>query len=148
MYLSPYITDQCVTLETGTELTSLIISWRSDSQGLCPRDFMTVPSSVVVMVPADVDLLVAYLFLARISCCCWWTICLITWKYMLFLPSPSLSNKLKASLNSAIWSSESLLAIFLPSAKNICFYIHLNRTSTSNKNMKLATPLVMSNFIF
>lgn len=52
--------------------TSLIISWSSASVGFWPRDLMTVPSSLVVMVP-----------------------------------SPSLSKREKASLNSAIYSSVS-----------------------------------------
>ena len=47
--------------------TSLIISCNSASVGFCPSDLMTVPSSLVVIVP-----------------------------------SPSLSNRLKASLNSGI----------------------------------------------
>ncbi|CAL4061248.1 unnamed protein product, partial [Meganyctiphanes norvegica] len=50
--------------------TSLIMSCNSASVGFCPSDLMTVPNSLVVMVP-----------------------------------SPSLSNKEKASLNSAICSS-------------------------------------------
>ena len=45
--------------------TSLIISWSSASVGFCPNDLITVPNSLVVMVP-----------------------------------SPSLSNRLNASLNS------------------------------------------------
>merc|ERR1719231_1780944 len=52
--------------------TSLIISWSSASVGFWPKERMTVPSSLVVMVP-----------------------------------SPSLSNREKASLNSAICSSVS-----------------------------------------
>jgi len=52
--------------------TSLIMSCSSASVGFCPRDLMTVPNSLVVMVP-----------------------------------SPSLSNSEKASLNSAICSSVS-----------------------------------------
>ena len=50
--------------------TSLIISYNSASVGFYPNDLITVPSSLVVIVP-----------------------------------SPSLSNKEKASLNSAIYSS-------------------------------------------
>ena len=52
--------------------TSLIMSWSSASVGFCPRERITVPSSLVVMVP-----------------------------------SPSLSNRENASLNSAICSSVS-----------------------------------------
>ncbi len=58
--------------------TSLIISASSASVGFCPRDLITVPNSLVVMVP-----------------------------------SPSLSKRLKASLNSAICSSVSWSAIVL-----------------------------------
>merc|ERR1712123_193791 len=57
--------------------TSLIMSWSSASVGFCPRDLITVPNSLVVIVP-----------------------------------SPSLSNKENASLNSAICSSVSWSAIF------------------------------------
>ncbi|ETW07635.1 hypothetical protein H310_02105 [Aphanomyces invadans] len=52
--------------------TSLIMSWSSASVGFWPKERMTVPNSLVVMVP-----------------------------------SPSLSNKENASLNSAICSSVS-----------------------------------------
>ena len=56
--------------------TSLTMSWSSASVGFWPRERMTVPSSLVVMVP-----------------------------------SPSLSKREKASLNSAICSSVSWSAI-------------------------------------
>ncbi|CAM9730350.1 unnamed protein product [Ectocarpus sp. 13 AM-2016] len=56
--------------------TSLIMSASSASVGFCPSERMTVPSSLVVMVP-----------------------------------SPSLSKRLKASLNSAICSSVSWSAM-------------------------------------
>merc|ERR1712210_229646 len=56
--------------------TSLIMSCSSASVGFCPRDLITVPNSLVVMVP-----------------------------------SPSLSKREKASLNSAICSSVSWSAI-------------------------------------
>ena len=36
-----------------SESTSLIISWSSDSLGFWPRDRMTVPSSFVVICPAE-----------------------------------------------------------------------------------------------
>ena len=64
--------------------TSLIMSCSSASVGFCPSDLMTVPNSLVVMVP-----------------------------------SPSLSNNEKASLNSAICSSVSWSAWKDPQFKTI-----------------------------
>jgi len=63
--------------------TSLIMSCSSASVGFCPSDRMTVPSSLVVMVP-----------------------------------SPSLSKRENASLNSAICSSVSWSAI---SIESLCY---------------------------
>ena len=37
---------------TPSASTSLIMSWSSASVGFCPRLLMTVPSSLVVMVPS------------------------------------------------------------------------------------------------
>lgn len=61
-----------VVLGLPSASTSLIMSWSSASVGFCPSERMTVPNSLVVMVP-----------------------------------SPSLSKREKASLNSAICSSVS-----------------------------------------
>merc|ERR1719237_915023 len=58
--------------------TSLIMSWSSASVGFCPSDLITVPNSLVVMVP-----------------------------------SPSLSKRENASLNSAICSSVSWSAVLI-----------------------------------
>lgn len=80
--------------------TSFIISCSSDSVGFCPSDLITVPNSLVVIVP-----------------------------------SPSLSNKEKASLNSAICSSVSWSAY-----KTNCFASeHKNRSIITHEKQRKKT---------
>lgn len=80
------------------------MSVSSASVGFCPRDLMTVPSSLVVMVPR-VKSNTSYVGTGRVSRLC--QICqhIIDKTKLICIPSPSLSNKLKASLNSATCSS-------------------------------------------